>query len=69
MKNAIFVATLIGHDGTYGQTIYARKVYYFEDLLQGAHFVDIMSQLEDGRLMIDFAHFHETEPDELPSGA
>ncbi|MEQ9496498.1 MAG: low temperature requirement protein A [Deltaproteobacteria bacterium] len=69
MKNAIFVATLIGHDGTYGQTIYARKVYYYENLRCNAHFVDIMSQLEDGRLMIDFAHFHDTEADELPSDA
>ncbi len=63
LKSAFFVATLVGHDGTYGQTIYARHVYYYEHLRCGEHFADIMSQLDDGRLMIDFAKFHDTEPD------
>jgi inward rectifier potassium channel len=60
----LFVATLIGHDGTYGQTIYSRKVYHPEDIRVGHRFVDVLSSAEDGRLMIDFTHFDKTRPDE-----
>ena len=62
------VVTLTGHDATYGQTIYARHVYYPDDLRLAARFVDVISQLPDGRLMIDYTRFHETVPDE-PSAA
>lgn len=58
------VVTLIGHDGTYGQTIYARHVYYAEDIRVGHRFVDVIHELEDGRVMIDYTHFHDTIPDD-----
>ena len=58
------VVTLTGHDGTYGQTIYARHIYYCENLQVGHRFVDVLHELEDGRLMIDYTMFHETVPDE-----
>ncbi len=57
------VVTLIGHDGTYGQTVYARHMYYPEDIRVGERFVDVLSQLEDGRLMLDYTLFHDTVPD------
>ena len=57
------VVTLMGHDGTYGQTTYARHIYYPDDIMVGHRFVDVMSQLPDGRLMIDFELFHDTEAD------
>lgn len=60
----LFVATLVGHDGTYGQTVYARKVYYPEDLRVGHRFVDILSSSEDGRLTIDFSKFDDTVEDD-----
>jgi inward rectifier potassium channel len=55
-----FVATLIGHDGTYGQTIQARKMWYPEDVVQDARFVDVLHELPDGRLLVDYDAFHET---------
>jgi inward rectifier potassium channel len=58
-----WVVTLIGHDGTYGQTVYARHVYYPEDVRVDHRFVDVMSQLPDGRFMIDYGKFHDTVPD------
>ncbi len=58
-----FIANLTGHDGTYGQTIFARKVWNPEDLEINARFVDVLSELEDGRLMIDYGQFHDTIPD------
>lgn len=58
-----FVATLMGHDGTYGQTTYARHVYQAADVRVGHRFADVIDELEDGRMMIDYGRFHHTEPE------
>ena len=58
------IAILTGHDGTYGQTIHARRIYQGEDLLIGRTMVDIVSQRADGRMQIDYNRFHDT--DEAP---
>ncbi len=63
------VVTMMGHDATYGMTTHARKTYWPEDLLVDRRFVDVMSQLEDGRLVIDYAKFHDTELEEQPAPA
>jgi inward rectifier potassium channel len=57
------IVTILGHDGTYGQTTYARHVYYPEDVRAGHRFVDVMSQLEDGRTLVDYGKFHDTTED------
>jgi inward rectifier potassium channel len=57
------VATLVGHDGTYGQTTYARQLYTPDKIRHHHRFVDVISQLPDGRLMIDYTQFHDTLPD------
>jgi inward rectifier potassium channel len=62
------VVTLIGHDATYGQTVYSRHTYHPDDLHVGARFVDVISELQDGRLMVDYAHFHDVVPDEQAAG-
>lgn len=56
------IVTMTGHDGTYGSTVYARHLYTADDLRPGERFVDVISQLDDGRLMIDYESFHATEP-------
>jgi inward rectifier potassium channel len=56
-----FVVTMMGHDATYGMTTHARKTYWPEEVLVNHRFVDVLSQLADGRLMIDYAKFHDTE--------
>ncbi len=60
--------TLTGHDGTYGQTTYARHIYYADDIRMGHRYVDVISELPDGRLMIDLEKFHDTVPDEQATG-
>lgn len=57
-----FVCTLMGHDGTYGTTTYARKLYYPEDIRWGHRFEDVISDLPDGRLVIDYDRFDATRP-------
>ena len=54
------VCTLMGHDGTYGTTTYARRIYYPEEFRFGHRFVDVISDLPDGRLLIDYDQFSVT---------
>lgn len=62
-KIITFIVTLIGHDGTYGQTVHARTFYEPDAILPDRHFVDVISQLPDDRLMIDYTKFHDTLSD------
>ena len=57
------VAILTGHDGTYGQTVFARHIYTPPNLRIGHRFVNVISQLPDGRMMIDYERFHDTTPE------
>ena len=58
-----------------GQTIQARHIYYPKDVRVGRHFEDVRTELDDGRLMIDYERFHHTKrvgdlpptPSQLPS--
>ena len=59
------IVTLTGHDGTYGQTNYARHMYSPGDLRVGERFVDVISRLPDGRLLLDLDLFHDTKPVDL----
>lgn len=52
----------MGHDGTYGQTVYSRHIYTADDVHPGHVYVDVMSQLPDGRLIIDLNRFHDVRP-------
>lgn len=58
-----YVVTMVGHDGTYGQTNYARYTYECDEVKVGHRFVDIIHELPDGRLMVDYSKFHLTRPD------
>jgi len=58
-----FIVTLTGHDSTYGQTTYARHNYSCDDLQVDHRFVDIISELPDGRMMVDYTKFHDTVAD------
>lgn len=58
----LIIVTIKGHDATYGQTTHAQQTYYADDVVVGHRFVDVISQLPDGRLMVDYDVFHTTEP-------
>ena len=55
-----FIVTMTGHDGTYGDTIYARHAYYPDDIRPGHRFVDVVGEMPDGRFIIDYSKFHDT---------
>lgn len=63
-SNALFILSVIGVDDTSGQTIHARHVYTPEELRWDERFVDIVSELPDGRRQIDYTRFHDTRPAE-----
>lgn len=60
-------ATITALDGTYGQTVHSRKSWAAGQIQSGRRFVDVLSQLPDGRLMVDYGRFHRTEPFEASS--
>jgi inward rectifier potassium channel len=53
---------LVGLDDTSMQTMYASHTYYARDILWGARHADILSELEDGTMVVDLSKFHDTEP-------
>ncbi len=59
------IVTITGHDGTYNDTIYARHLYDQNHIVANHHFVDVISELEDGRMMIDYSKFHDVIPDSV----
>jgi inward rectifier potassium channel len=60
----LMMVTLTGFDGTYAQTIHARKNYFPEQFRFNQRLVDVISTLPDGRLEVDYDRFHETTPDD-----
>ena len=58
------VVMMTGHDGTYAQTVHARKIYESEDLRFNHRLVDVISTLGDGRMLVDYTKFHLTSPEE-----
>ena len=56
-----FVVTMTGHDSTYGSTVHGRRIYYTDDVRVGERFVDVIGELPDGRLLVDYTRFHDTQ--------
>lgn len=60
--DAEIVVILSGTDNHSGQTIHGRWAYGADDIHWDERFVDILSRGGDGERVIDYTHFHETEP-------
>ena len=58
-KFKAIIVTLIGHDETYSNTIYSRHNYMPSDILKDRYFEDIMTNRDDGKLVINFDKFHD----------
>lgn len=58
-KIITIIASFTGHDGTYSNTIYAQKNYSYTDIVKDMYFEDIMFQMPDGRVLIDYDKFNE----------
>jgi inward rectifier potassium channel len=58
------VVTLAGTDDTSMQTVHARKRYLHDDVLWGARHADILSETDDGRVVLDIRRFDDVVPTE-----
>jgi inward rectifier potassium channel len=61
-NNYEFFVTLIGTDGTFGQTIHATKIYKAEDIVSEGSWLDIVEFLPDGTRVLDFKNFDVINP-------
>jgi len=59
---AEIIASMIGFDDAFAQTVHVRHVYDTEDLVWGARFVDMFSDASEAtRRRVDFRRFHDLE--------
>jgi inward rectifier potassium channel len=57
----IAIAVVVsGYDVVAAQTIHARKTYDHTDIRFGQRYADILENLDDGRIRIDYGKFHDT---------
>ena len=54
------VVVVSGYDVVAAQTIHARKTYDHTDIRFGQRYADILEDLDDGRIRIDYGKFHDT---------
>jgi inward rectifier potassium channel len=60
--NGELVVTASGIDETLAARVHARTSYLPEEILWNHRFADILGWTADGRRVIDYRHFHDTEP-------
>ncbi|PIP89901.1 MAG: ATP-sensitive inward rectifier potassium channel 10 [Bdellovibrionales bacterium CG12_big_fil_rev_8_21_14_0_65_38_15] len=55
-------ALLIGHDGTYSQTIYAKNMYSKEDIVFDRYFEDVINVNKANMNVVDYSKFNQLKP-------
>ena len=60
--NAELVVTATGIDETSADPVHARTSYLPDEILWDHRYVDIIGWTDDGRRVIDYRRFHDTEP-------
>jgi inward rectifier potassium channel len=58
------IANLVGTDDTSLQPVHARKRYQEQEIIWGARHEDILTETEDGTLVLDIRRFHDIRPTE-----
>lgn len=59
---AEIVVTMTGLDDTVSQVIHARHSFVAREILWNMQFTDTLSKTADGKLAIDYTHFHDVIP-------
>jgi inward rectifier potassium channel len=59
---AEFVVMVVGLDDTSMQTVHASHRYFAREMLWGARHADIVSESDDGAMVVDLRKFHDVEP-------
>ena len=58
----VFVLSVTGTDETTGQQLMSRAEYSHADIRWNAAFRDMLEEMEDGTLRLDYGRFHDVEP-------
>jgi inward rectifier potassium channel len=61
-EDAFFVASTVALELVMAASVQSQQDYAVEDIRFGERFVDVYTQLDDGRLTVDYGRLHETEP-------
>ncbi len=54
--------TMVGLDDVTMQTMHASRVYFARDVLWDMRLADVLSEAEDGAMVLDLRRFHDVEP-------
>ena len=60
--NATFVASVVGIETVIPAAVQTQQNYTWRDVRFGERFVEIYSELEEGRMTVDYGRIHDTEP-------
>jgi inward rectifier potassium channel len=61
-EDAFFVASTLSLELVMAASVQSAQDYAWDDIRFGERFVDVYTELEDGRLTVDYGRLHETEP-------
>lgn len=65
-EDAFFVASTLSLELVMAASVQSSQDYAWDDIRFGVRFVDVYTELEDGRLTVDYGRLHETEPVPVP---
>ena len=57
-----FAVMIVGTDDTSMQPAHASTQYFVNDVLWGARYADVLSEMPDGNLLLDLTRFNDVEP-------
>lgn len=65
-EDAFFLASTVSLELVMAASVQSQQDYDLDDIRFGERFVDVYSELPDGRFSVDYGRLHETEP--VPTG-
>jgi inward rectifier potassium channel len=60
--DSFFLASTVSIELVMAASVQSQQDYSWSDVRFGERFVDVYTELEDGRLTVDYGRLHETEP-------
>src|SRR6266550_139494 len=61
-SRSIFVVSVVGVETVIPAAVQSQQDYTWRDVRFGERFVDVYTELEQGRLTVDYGRLHDTEP-------
>jgi inward rectifier potassium channel len=61
-SRSLIVASLVGMDESFLQTVHARYVWTADEIAWGMRFADVLQELPDGSFSIDYSRFDDVVP-------